>query len=52
MKSELKEISPTQKEIHIEIEAAALKEAYGKVSQKYEADGVGGGVHTFSPQWD
>ena len=35
MKTELKEISPTQREIHIEIEAAALKEAYGKVSQKY-----------------
>jgi len=35
MKSELKEISPTQREIHIEIDAAALKEAYGKVSQKY-----------------
>src|SRR4030095_4007547 len=35
MKSELKEISPTQREIHIEIDAAALKDAYGKVSQKY-----------------
>ena len=35
MKTELKEISPTQKEIHIEIDAAALKDAYGKVSQKY-----------------
>lgn len=35
MKSELKEISPTQCEIHIEIDAASLKEAYGKVSQKY-----------------
>jgi trigger factor len=35
MKSELKEISPTQREIHIEIDAASLKEAYGKVSQKY-----------------
>ena len=35
MKSELKDISPTQKEIHIEIEAEALKDAYGKVSQKY-----------------
>ena len=35
MKSELKEISPTQKEIHLEIDAASLKEAYGKVSQKY-----------------
>lgn len=35
MKTELKEISPTQREIHIEIDAAALKDAYGKVSQKY-----------------
>ncbi|HEX6123951.1 MAG TPA: trigger factor [Pyrinomonadaceae bacterium] len=35
MKSELKDISPTQKEIHLEIDAASLKEAYGKVSQKY-----------------
>src|SRR5688572_8367915 len=35
MKSELKEVSPTQKKIHLEIDAAALKEAYGKVSQKY-----------------
>lgn len=35
MKSELKEISPTQREIHLEIDAVALKEAYGKVSQRY-----------------
>jgi len=35
MKTEIKEISPTQREIHIEIDAAAIKEAYGKVSQKY-----------------
>lgn len=35
MKSELKEISPTQRELHIEIPADDLKEAYGKVSQKY-----------------
>src|SRR5258708_5163504 len=35
MKSEIKEISPTQKEIHLQIDAASLKEAYGKVSQKY-----------------
>ena len=35
MKSELKEISPTQKEIHLQIDAEALKAAYGKVSQKY-----------------
>ena len=35
MKSELKEISPTQREIHLEIDAELLKAAYGKVSQKY-----------------
>jgi trigger factor len=35
MKTELKEISPTQREIHIEIEADELKDAYGKISQKY-----------------
>ena len=35
MKSELKEISPTQKEIVLQIDADAVKEAYGKVSKKY-----------------
>src|SRR5580765_3504011 len=35
MKSELKEISPTQKEIHVQIDAESVKEAYGKVSKKY-----------------
>lgn len=35
MKTELKEISATQREIHIEIEPDALRDAYGKVSQKY-----------------
>lgn len=35
MKSELKEISPTQREIHLEIDADVVKAAYGKVSQKY-----------------
>lgn len=35
MKSELKEVSPTQRELHIEIEPEALKAAYGTVSQKY-----------------
>ena len=34
MKTELKEVSPTQKELKIEIDAAR-KGAYGKVSQKY-----------------
>lgn len=35
MKSEIKEVSPTQRELHIEIPAAALKDAYGKISQRY-----------------
>lgn len=35
MKSEIKEVSPTQKELTIEIDAAILKDAYGRVSQKY-----------------
>ena len=35
MKSEIKEISPTQKEIHVEIDGESLKEAYGRVSKKY-----------------
>lgn len=35
MKSEIKELSPTQKELKIEIDADLLKHAYGRVSQKY-----------------
>jgi trigger factor len=35
MKSEVKEISPTRREIHIEIDAESLKTAYGLVSKKY-----------------
>lgn len=35
MKTELKEISPTQREIHIQIEPEALREAYSTVSRKY-----------------
>ena len=35
MKSEIKEISPTQKEIHLQIDAEVMKAAYGKVSNKY-----------------
>lgn len=35
MKSELKEVSPTQREIHIQIDADSLRESYGKVSKKY-----------------
>jgi trigger factor len=35
MKTELKELSPTQREIHIEIEPEAVKEVYNRVSQKY-----------------
>ena len=35
MKTELTEISPTQREIKIEIEPETVREAYNKVSQKY-----------------
>ena len=35
MKTELIEVSPTQKEIKIEVDAEAVKEVYAKVSQKY-----------------
>lgn len=35
MKSEVKEISPTQRELHIEIPAEDLKTAYGLVTKKY-----------------
>jgi len=35
MKTELKEVSATQREIKIEVDADTLKEAYGRVSRKY-----------------
>lgn len=35
MKSEIKEISPTQKEIHLQIDAEAVKASYSKVSKRY-----------------
>ena len=35
MKTEVKEISPTQKEIHIEIEPEAIRDVYNKVSKRY-----------------
>ncbi len=35
MKTEIKEVSPTQKELTIEIDADSLKEAYGRVSKRY-----------------
>jgi trigger factor len=35
MKSELIEVSPTQKEIKLQVDPEALKEAYTRVSQKY-----------------
>lgn len=35
MKTEITVVSPTQREIKIEVPAEALKEAYGKISQKY-----------------
>lgn len=40
MKTELKDISPTQKEIKIEIEADVIKPAYQKVAQKYTKNAV------------
>jgi trigger factor len=39
MKTELIDVSPTQKELKIEVDAEAVKEVYAKVSQKY-AKGV------------
>jgi trigger factor len=35
MKTELKDVSPTRKEIRIEVDAATLKDAYARASQKY-----------------
>lgn len=35
MKTELREVSPTQKELTIEIPAEIVKESYGKVSKRY-----------------
>lgn len=35
MKTEIKEISPTQREIHLHIDADVVKASYNKVSQKY-----------------
>lgn len=35
MKTEIKEISPTQREIHLQIDAELVKASYAKVSQKY-----------------
>ena len=35
MKSEIKDVSPTQKELTIQIDPTLLKSAHGKVSQKY-----------------
>jgi len=35
MKAELKEVSPTQKELHIEIQAEDIRQVYQKVSQQY-----------------
>ena len=50
MKTEIKEISPTQKEIHLEIEPEAVKEVYNKVSQKYaKAANVPGFRKGFAP---
>src|SRR5215207_2622297 len=50
MKTELKEVSPTQREIHIEIEPEAVKTVYNKVSQKYaKAANVPGFRKGFAP---
>src|SRR5215213_3156561 len=50
MKTELKEVSPTQREIHIEIEPEAVKAVYNKVSQKYaKAASVPGFRKGFAP---
>lgn len=50
MNSELKEISPTQRELHIEIDAAVLKDAYGKISKRYaERANVPGFRKGFAP---
>jgi trigger factor len=35
MKSELKETSPTQREIHLTIDGDTLKESYGRISKRY-----------------
>lgn len=35
MNSELKEISPTQRELHIRVAPEILKDAYGKISKRY-----------------
>lgn len=35
MKSELKETSPTQREIHLTIDADTVKESYGRISKRY-----------------
>ncbi len=35
MKSELKETSPTEREIHLTIDGETLKEAYGRISKRY-----------------
>jgi trigger factor len=50
MKTEIKEISPSQREIKIEVDAASLKDAYGRVSQKYaKAVSVPGFRKGFAP---
>lgn len=50
MKTELKEISSTQREIHIEIEPEAVREVYQRVSQKYaKAANVPGFRKGFAP---
>lgn len=40
MKTEIKELSPTEREIHIEVPGDAFKQAYGTVSKKYQNGAV------------
>ena len=50
MKSEVKDISATQKELHVEIEASAVKPVYDAVSQKYaKAASIPGFRKGFAP---
>ncbi len=35
MKSEIKEISPTRRQLKVEVDVASIKDAYGKISQRY-----------------
>lgn len=50
MKTELKEVSPTQRELHIEIPAEDVRQAFNKISQQYaKAANVPGFRKGFAP---